>query len=111
MLRIDINDVDLTLKDRPTNWGRGVSLYNGELFTGVIYEYFPNTNQYSSEDEYKDGIPDGRQVEYWSNGNLKEEYYQKYDYIINSYKRWSEAGELISYSEYDVNGNKIKKII
>lgn len=111
MLRVNIEDPNLTLRDRPTNWGRGVSLYNGQLFTGIIYEYFPNTNQYSSEDEYVDGIPDGRQVEYWENGNLKEEYYQKYDSFRGSFKQWNEQGILIGHSEYDQFGNLIKRII
>jgi antitoxin component YwqK of YwqJK toxin-antitoxin module len=111
MLRIDINDPNLILRETPTNWGDGVYLYNGQPITGLVYEYYPNSNQLSSESEHKDGILDGRQVEYWPNGNLKEEYYQKYDYLIGSFKVWSETGELISYSEYDFNGNKIKKII
>lgn len=110
MLKIDIEDPNLTLRDTPTNWGDGVYLYNGQPFTGIVYEHYPNSTQLSSESEHKDGILDGRQAEYWSNGNLKEEYYQKYDHIIGSFKVWSETGVLISYSEYDVNGNKIKKI-
>ena len=63
----------MILRDRPTNWGGGVWLYNGIPFTGIEYEYFPNTTQLSSESEYKDGIFDGRQVEYWPNGNLTKE--------------------------------------
>ena len=111
MIRIETDDPNLTLDDMPTNWGGGVWLYNGIPFTGIVYEYLPNTNQLWSEVEHKDGIPDGRQVEYYSNGSKKEEYYQKYDHIINFYKIWNEQGVLISHSEYDNNGNRIKKII
>ncbi|TKC57151.1 hypothetical protein FBD94_21200 [Pedobacter hiemivivus] len=111
MLRINIEDPNLTLRDKPTNWGGGVSLYNGQPFTGVMYEYFPNTDQYSSEDEYKDGIPDGRQVEYWQNGNMKEECFAKYDNTYGSFKTWDEQGILNFYAEYDQLGNLIKRIV
>ena len=111
MFQIDINDPNLILRDRPTNWGTRVLLFNGENFTGTVYEYYPNSTQLSSESEYVDGIADGRQVEYWPNRNKKEEYYQKYDHTINSYKIWNEQGILISHSEYNSIGNLIKKII
>jgi hypothetical protein len=111
MIRIDINDPNLTLRDRPTNWGAGVSLYNGLLFTGIIYEYFPNTTQFSSEDEYKDGILDGRQVEYWANGQIKSEYFKKYGGVYGSFKEWNEQGLLITHQEYDSLGNFVRKII
>jgi antitoxin component YwqK of YwqJK toxin-antitoxin module len=111
MIRIDTNDVNITLRDIPTNWGAGVWLYNGELFTGIMYEYFPTTNQLCSEVELKEGILDGRQVEYWPNGKLKIEHFEKYDTIYGTFKKWDEQGILISYVEYDNNGNLIKKII
>lgn len=111
MLRVNIEDSNLTLRDRPTNWGGGVSLYNGQLLTGVIYEYYPNTNQLSDECEYRDGIPDGRQVQYWENGNMKEEYFAKYDNTYGSFKTWNEQGVLTFYAEYDQFGNLIKRIV
>jgi len=110
-MRIDINDLNLDLRDSPTNWGDGVWLYNGYPFTGIIYECYPNSNQLLSESEHKDGIIDGRQVEYWPNGKLKEEYFQKYDYIVGFFKNWNEEGELISFSEYDTFGRKIRKLL
>jgi antitoxin component YwqK of YwqJK toxin-antitoxin module len=111
MIRIDINDPNLTLRDRPTNWGTGVWLYNGVLFTGIVYEYFPNTTQFSSESEYVDGILDGRQVEYWPNGKIKDEYFEKYDGVYGSFKEWNEQGVLITHQIYDSNGNLIEVII
>lgn len=111
MLRIEYNDPNMTLDNRPTNWGGGVYLYNGEPFTGIKIYKFPNTNNLSNEVEFKDGILDGRQVEYWPNGNLKEEYFQKYDYHIGSFKRWDENGVLISHQENDELGNWIKTIL
>jgi len=111
MTRIDINDPDLTLRDMPTNWGAGVYLYAKEVVTGIIYEFFPNSDQLWFESEYKDGIPDGRQAEYWPNGVLKEEYFQKYDYHVGSFKEWNEDGKLISYQENDQFGNWIKTVL
>lgn len=111
MTRIEYNNQNLTLRDKPTNWGGGVWLYHGEPFTGIIYFIFPNTNQLSGESEFKDGILDGRQAEYWENGNIKEECFQKYDYYIGSFKRWNEQGELISHQEFDNMGNHKETIL
>ena len=110
MLRIEYSNPNLTLRDRPTNWGGGVWLYNGQPFTGIIV-YKDTNGQLEGESEFKDGILNGRQVEYWENGNLKEEYFQKYDYYIGSFKRWNEQGELISHQEFDENGDYIKTIV
>ena len=74
MLRIDYNSSNLILRDRPTNWGGGVWLYNGQPFTGIKV-YKDEMGQLEAESEFKDGILSGRQVEYWPNGNKKEEYF------------------------------------
>lgn len=109
-MKIEHNDSNLILRDEPTNWGGGVYLYNGFPFTGIIcYRFSDNT--LAGESEYKNGILDGRQVEYWQNGKLKEECFQKYDYYIRSFKRWDDNGILISHQEFDQNGNWIKTLI
>jgi antitoxin component YwqK of YwqJK toxin-antitoxin module len=110
MLRVEYNDPNMTLRNRPTNWGSGVYLYNGAPFTGVMV-YRENNGQITAEYEYKDGIFDGRQATYWPNGNLEEEYFQKYDYHIGAFKRWNEQGVLISHQEFDELGNWIKTIL
>ncbi len=111
MLRVEYNDPNMTLRDRPTNWGGGVWLYNGIPFTGIKVFRDINTNQISGESEYKDGIPDGRQIDYWPNGNFQEECFQKYDYYFGSYKRWNDQGILISHQEFDEFGNWVKTIL
>ncbi|QPH40848.1 toxin-antitoxin system YwqK family antitoxin [Pedobacter endophyticus] len=111
MLRVEYNDPDMKLRNRPTNWGGGVYLYKGQPFTGVETYHDPNTNILVAEYEYMDGIFDGRQATYWPNGKLKEEYFQKYDYHIGSFKRWDEKGNLISHQENDEFGNWIKTIL
>lgn len=111
MLRINTNDPNLTLRDKPTNWGGGLWLYSGTPFTGIVYEYYPNTLQLWSEIEHKEGILDGRQVIYWSNGKLQEECFQKYDYYVGSFKKWNEQGELISHQEFDQFGHWVKTIL
>jgi len=111
MLRIEYNDPDLDLDDRPTNWGGGVYRYKGQPFTGIKTFHEEIANILDAEYEYVDGIPDGRQVEYWPNGNLKEEYFQKYDYHVGSFKRWNEQGILISHQENDQFGNWVKTIL
>lgn len=111
MIRVDIKDPNFTIDGTPTDWGAGVCRYNGELFEGILYEYFPNTTQLSSESEYKDGIPDGRQVDYWPNGKIKCEMFEKYEDIYGSFKKWNEQGVLILHQEHDNFGNLIKKVI
>lgn len=111
MVRIEYNDPEFTLDDKPTNWGGGVYLYKGQPFTGLMTYHDPATNKLEMESEYKDGIFDGRQAEYWINGNLKEEYFQKYDYHIGSFKRWDENGQLISHQENDEFGNWVNTIL
>lgn len=71
MIRVHINDPDFTFDDMPTNWGAGVCRYKGELLEGILYDFFSNTNQLASESEYKEGIPNSKQIEYWQTGKLK----------------------------------------
>jgi len=111
MLRIEYNDPDLELGDRPTNWGGVVYLYKGHPFTGVKMFHNQNTNKLEAEYEYKEGIFDGRQAEYWPDGKLKEEYFQKYDYHVGSFKRWDEDGKLLSHQENDQFGNWVKTVL
>lgn len=110
MLRIDYDDQNLTLRDKPTNWGESVWLYSGQPFTGIKV-YKDANGQLEGESEFKDGILYGRQVEYWENGNLKEEYFQKYDYYVGSFKLWDNQGVLISHQEFDEFGNWKETII
>mgnify|MGYP003456261602 CR=1 FL=1 len=110
MLRIEESNPNLTYRNRPTNWGGGVRLYNGQPFTGILV-YRDEDGKIFAESEYKDGIPDGRQIDYWPNGNFQEECFQKYDYYIGSYKRWNDQGVLISHQEFDEFGNWKKTIL
>jgi len=111
MIRVNINDPDFTLDDMPTNWGAGVCRYKGELLEGILYDFFSNTNQLASESEYKEGIANGKQIEYWPNGQIKSEMFEKYDNIYGSFKQWNDQGVLITHQEHDNFGNLIKKII
>jgi antitoxin component YwqK of YwqJK toxin-antitoxin module len=111
MIRININDSNIELRDRPTNWGEGVWLYNGMPFTGIMFEYFPTTTQLSSESEFKEGILNGRQVEYWPNGKIKSEYFERYTAFYGSFKEWNEQGILIKHQEFDNFGNHVRTFI
>ncbi|HZW62098.1 MAG TPA: hypothetical protein VFF15_00480 [Flavobacteriaceae bacterium] len=104
MDRIDINDPNLTLDLKPTNWGGGISLYNGIPFTGIIEEYFNGTSQLLSEGEYRDGVIHGRQVEYFLNGQIETEYYEKYGGFYGAKKYWNEQGALIYHEEFSDEG-------
>lgn len=109
MLRI--LDEELDLMPAPAPWGAGRWSYNGTPFTGVTYEYWPNTQILNNESEYVDGYEEGLQREYHQNGQLRLEYYKKDDFVYNYMKKWDEQGNLIYHVEYDKFGNQTKAIL
>lgn|SRR5690606_4368805 len=106
-----IPDEQLALMPTPTAWGEGRWSYNGEPFTGIAYEYWPNSQILHNESEYVDGFEQGLQREYYTNGQLRLEYYKKEDFIYNHMKKWNIQGALIYHVEYDKHGNITKKIL
>lgn len=95
MLRIYDNNPNLILDIDLPSWNdQGVWFYNGVPFNGIII-YRDENEQTYGEDEFKDGMRNGRQVEYWNNGKIKEEYFEKESIYFGSYKRWDENGNWI----------------
>jgi antitoxin component YwqK of YwqJK toxin-antitoxin module len=111
MIKIYDNDSNLILDLDLPSWGdQGIWLYNGLPFTGIIM-YRDDNDQVYGEDEYKEGMRNGRQVEYWENGNLKEEYFEKEGVYIGSFKCWNEQGVLVFHEENDELGNWKRTIL
>lgn len=111
LLRIYDNNPNLVLDIDLPSWNdQGVWLYNGVPFNGIII-YRDENEQIYGEDEFKHGMRDGRQVEYWNTGNIKEEYFEKESIYVGSFKRWDKHGNLVFHEEYDEHGNWIKTIL
>lgn len=107
MTRINANNPNLILDPKPTNWGAGIYLYNGTLFTGILEDNFDGTTQLQCESEFNDGILDGRQVEYFLNGQIKYECFEKYDVPYGFKRIWDQSGVLLYIEEFDSYGNSL----
>ena len=110
ILPIEYNNPNFILRFNPTSWTEAYWFYNGQIFTGIMNYANTNLGLYG-ESEFKDGVLNGRQVEYWRSLFIKTEFFQKDDYCIGSFKRWNEEGLLISHEEFDESGNYIKTIV
>lgn len=110
MLRIPDENLELMMNTPPALWGGGRFSYNGIPFTGISYEYFPNTQILSYEAEYVEGYVEGLQREYHSNGQKKKEWYSKDGHVYNYLKKWDEQGNLVYYVEHYDNG-EVKRIV
>lgn len=84
--------------------GGGVTyLYNGQPFTGIIEYYFSSGNL-EGEEEYVDSHKHGRQVSYYENGQIEEDYYQRFNYFYGISRTYYESGVLKSQTEYNDEG-------
>jgi antitoxin component YwqK of YwqJK toxin-antitoxin module len=93
--------------------------YKGENFTGTFLSKYPGTTQLEIKFEYKDGLRDGKQLEYYNNGQVKEESETvngRYNGVVLKY--WENGrikskenyimGDLDGVNEdYDENGRSI----
>ena len=101
-----------------------LTLFNGEPFTGIGFDPFPNGDGVEYETEYKNGFPHGasrkwyssgllayeteckkgathgREVYWYPDGSLKSEAYYEFG-IKLSLKAWNENGELIEKFKID----------
>lgn len=109
MLRISEDQLDLMPK--PSPWGAGRWSYNGNPFTGIAYEYWPNSQILHIESEYVDGYEQGLQREYHSNGQLRLEYFKKDDFVYNYMKKWDLLGVLVYHVEYNKYGHITNAIL
>ena len=109
MIRINFDDNDLQYAGIDAGGGNMYN-YKNQPFTGIIEEFYANGNL-TGEIECKNGYSDGLQTTYYENGQMQEEYYLKYNRFYGSYKRWDENGNLISHTEYDNNGDLIRRVV
>lgn len=106
MLVVDITDSNLEL-GLPDIGGGPTYLYNGNPFTGKLIAYHNGALNY--EMEVIDSHQHGHYISYFSNGQVKSDYYQKYNWFYGIYKRYNEQGILTNYREYDDEGLKLEE--
>jgi antitoxin component YwqK of YwqJK toxin-antitoxin module len=89
-LRIDIDDIECD--------GDAV-IYQGKLFTGILYELFSD-GTLAYEEEHTNGFPNGfYKVSgyckyWWQNGNKKSENIYSSEEEISNWTEWYENGSL-----------------
>jgi len=93
MLTINYNDPDLTPAGLDIGGGE-IYHYQGAPFSGVLQYSYPNGNL-QTEITYLNGYPEGVCREYYSNGQMMEERYIKYNLSYGHYREWDENGNLI----------------
>ena len=68
-------------------------------FTGILYAKYPNGN-YSSWQEYVDGLGQGKWINYYENGNYKEIGYYNNNFVEGPIKKYYENGTLKAEGNY-----------
>ena len=95
---IDINDIEIM---NPDEGGGSVYWYQGQPFTGKIVEY--KNNILVAEIIVIDSHTEGRVAFYYNNGQIMQEYFEKYNDTYGVYRDWDEDGNLISEIDYALN--------
>ncbi|MDM9631502.1 toxin-antitoxin system YwqK family antitoxin [Robiginitalea aurantiaca] len=68
-------------------------------FTGILFAKYPNGN-YSSWQEYVDGLGQGKWINYYENGNYKEIGYYNNNLVEGPIKKFYENGNLKAEGNY-----------
>jgi len=86
--------------------GIPIYIYKGKPFTGIIVDYFFNSEIVAGETEYINGYQEGVDREYYESGKIKNEFNSKNNKLHGVCKKWDEEGNLISTTNWE-NGIKI----
>ena len=70
-----------------------LALVNGKPFTGIIFAQHPN-GQLEAEKNYKEGLPEGLQREWYPNGQLKHEWNAIRGHGSSLATEWYENGQM-----------------
>ena len=81
----------------PNGGIKEIGNYKNDLSVGLWKWYYPTDNQLKSIVNYIDGKPDGLNIEYYQNGNIKHKAYYK-------------MGKKKAYVLYDMSGNEIESM-
>lgn len=92
---VDYDNIDLK---GPDAGGGSVYFYKGQPFTGTVVEYIDGV--LIGEVSVVNSHTQGRVTHYHSNGQLKQEYFEKRNRIYGIYKRWNINGILETEIDY-----------
>ncbi|WP_182959572.1 toxin-antitoxin system YwqK family antitoxin [Pedobacter gandavensis] len=109
MKRVNINDAEVEYTGIDAGGG-SMWNYQNEPFTGILEEFYENGNLIA-ETECRNGYTYGLQTMYFENGQIEEEYYEKYNHFYGSFRLWTEDGILIRHFEFNPDGELISKIV
>ena len=94
---------ELSMADATGKSSDGIYRYyakgDNKPYTGVLYAKYPNGN-YSSWQEYVDGIGQGKWINYYENGNYKEIGNYTNNLVEGSIKKYHENGNLKAEGNY-----------
>lgn len=82
----------------------------GKLFTGLLYDYFCDSDDISWYEYYTEGYGDGEYVTFYPNGKIASYCIMKGYAFIGKLYKWHENGKLKAFSEKDENNKYIKSI-
>lgn len=87
----------------------GCVLYNGEAFTGEMYDTAPN-GQMTSLTSYFKGFEDGPTQEWYENGQKQLEGQSKFGAVaVGVWRQWHPNGQLALEQEFDDKGNELSR--
>ncbi len=99
MIKVNYNDINL--KDGIPDAGGGATFfYKGEPFTGIVQYFYP-TGELECEEEFIDSHRDGHHIEWYKDGKVREEYYERYNNYYGEYKYYYENGILEIHALYN----------
>ena len=104
-LRVSYED----LKTRGVDAGGGIIYYYQDApLTGIIEEF--EDGVLIGESEFTDGHMGGIQREYYSSGQIKEEYTIRFNKMEGAFTTWDENGNITQRSQWE-NGKQISEDI
>jgi len=95
-----MNTVTVTFDDPTYSVDQDYTFINGERFSGTL-KILDSNATLEVETQYKDGMINGYDREYYNNGQMKQEAIIYIDSVgkTTSYKEWSEQGSLIYHEK------------
>jgi len=106
MLTINYNDPDLTPDGVDIGGGEKYN-YQNAPFTGALQFSYPN-GSLQTEITYVNGYVEGVCREYYSNGQMMQESYIKYNLDYGLFRQWDENGNLIDQFDFGPGPRGIK---
>ena len=94
-MKVEFDDIELK---HPDESGGNVYFYNGNPFSGTIVEHVNNV--LVGKITVVDGHINGRVTSYFNNGQIRSDYFEKYNKMYNIYRRWNENGVLEAEIDY-----------